>query len=320
VSSLDLGVIGNCSYGALVDATARVVWCCLPRFDADPVFCSLLNNHDAENGMFAIDLQGMSRSEQAYERNTAILVTRMYDDDGNGVEVTDFAPRFRMRGRRFRPMTLIRRVKPIAGSPRIRVRLRPRFDYGAKAPALTHGSNHVRYIGEELTLRLTTNAPITYVLNETPFCLEEPISLVLGPDETLTGGVEDTARDFQERTAEYWRLWVRALALPCEWQEAVIRAAITLKLCEFEETTQLGLPLLLVAGCLLRGAGTQRPGRGRDHGELPALPAQHHRREPKRQRRWSHATGLWHRTRAASGRANRPLAGRLSRRGPRARR
>ena len=93
MSSLDLGVIGNCSYGALVDATARVVWCCLPRFDADPVFCSLLNNHDAENGMFAIDLQGMSRSEQAYERNTAILVTRMYDDDGNGVEVTDFAPR-----------------------------------------------------------------------------------------------------------------------------------------------------------------------------------------------------------------------------------
>jgi len=236
MSSLDLGVIGNCSYGALIDAAARVVWCCLPRFDADPVFCSLLNDHDAENGVFAIDLQGMTRSEQAYQRNTAILVTRMFDDDGNGIEITDFAPRFRVRGRRFRPMTLIRRVMPIAGSPRIRVRLRPRFDYGAKAPALTHGSNHIRYIGDKLTLRLTTNAPITYVLNETPFCLEEPISLVLGPDETLTGGVEETARDFQERTAEFWRLWVRALALPFEWQEAVIRAAITLKLCEFEET------------------------------------------------------------------------------------
>ncbi len=236
MSSLDLGVIGNCSYGALIDATGRVVWCCLPRFDADPVFCSLLNDHDSERGVFAIDLHGMTRSEQSYERNTAILVTRVFDDAGNGIEITDFAPRFRMHGRRFRPMSLIRRVTPIAGTPRIRVRLRPRFDYGAKEPSLTHGSNHIRYISDRLTLRLTTNAPITYLLSETSFCLEEPISLILGPDETLAGGVEETAREFQERTTEYWRFWVRALALPFEWQEAVIRAAITLKLCEFEET------------------------------------------------------------------------------------
>ena len=144
MSSLDLGVIGNCSYGALIDSAARIVWCCLPRFDADPVFCNLLNDHDGESGVFAIDLEGMTRSEQSYQRNTAILVTRLYDDDGNGIEITDFAPRFRIFGRRFRPMTLIRRAAPIAGSPRICVRLRPRFDYGAKAPALTHGSPRTR--------------------------------------------------------------------------------------------------------------------------------------------------------------------------------
>jgi len=236
VSSLDLGVIGNCSYGALIDADARVVWCCLPRFDADPIFCSLLNDHDGERGVFAIEMDGMSRSEQHYKRNTAILVTRLFDDEGNGVEITDFAPRFRMHGRRFRPTTLIRRLTPLAGSPRICIRLRPCFDYGATSPVMTYGSNHIRYVGDRLTLRLTTNAPISYVLNETPFCLEESVSLVFGPDETLAGAVEETAREFQERTTEYWRLWVRALALPFEWQEAVIRAAITLKLCEFEET------------------------------------------------------------------------------------
>jgi len=236
MSALDLGVVGNCSYGALIDATARVVWCCLPRFDADPVFCSLLNDHDGDRGVFAIDLHGMTRSEQHYQRNTAILVTRMYDDSGGGIEITDFAPRFRLRGRRFRPMMLVRRITPIAGTPRIGIRLRPLFDYGASEPTLTHGSNHIRYVGDNLTLRVTTNAPTTYVRNETPFCLEEPISLLFGPDETLAGGVEETARDFQERTAEYWKLWVRGLALPFEWQEAVIRAAITLKLCEFEET------------------------------------------------------------------------------------
>ena len=45
MSDLDLGVIGNSSFGALIDRKGRVVWCCLPRFDGDPVFCSLLQGN-----------------------------------------------------------------------------------------------------------------------------------------------------------------------------------------------------------------------------------------------------------------------------------
>ena len=45
--SLALGVIGNCAFSALVDAHARIVWCCLPRFDGDPVFNALLEPGDA---------------------------------------------------------------------------------------------------------------------------------------------------------------------------------------------------------------------------------------------------------------------------------
>jgi GH15 family glucan-1,4-alpha-glucosidase len=39
-----------------------------------------------------------------------------------------------------------------------------------------------------------------------------------------------------DATREYWNDWVRSLAVPFEWQEAVIRAAITLKLCSYEDT------------------------------------------------------------------------------------
>ena len=39
-----------------------------------------------------------------------------------------------------------------------------------------------------------------------------------------------------EATQRYWLDWVRTLAVPFEWQEAVVRAAITLKLCSFEDT------------------------------------------------------------------------------------
>jgi GH15 family glucan-1,4-alpha-glucosidase len=77
---------------------------------------------------------------------------------------------------------------------------------------------------------------LTYILDETWFSMHEPMSLLLGPDESLSGGIEETAREFEEQTSLHWLRWTRALALPLQWQDAVIRSAITLKLCQYEET------------------------------------------------------------------------------------
>ncbi|MGE4240306.1 glycoside hydrolase family 15 protein [Ramlibacter sp.] len=234
-SSLNLGVIGNCAYSALVDERGRVVWSCLPRFDGDPVFNGLLD--PSENGSFwAFELEDFARSEQAYEPNTAVLRTRLYDSRGQGVEIVDFAPRFTSRGRMFRPLTMVRRVSVISGSPRMRVLLRPRFDWGRFVPAVTQGSTHIRFVGPGATLRVNTDAPISYVLAETFFLVDRPLNFIMGPDETLATGIEDTARLFEQETIAYWRGWTRALSLPLEWQEAVIRAAITLKLSLYEDT------------------------------------------------------------------------------------
>lgn len=233
--SLNLGLIGNCAYSALVDARGSIVWCCLPRFDGDPVFNALLDPGE-DGGVWSIELEDFARSEQAYEPNTAVLRTRLYDSRGQGIELTDFAPRFWNRGRTFRPLTLVRRLRVLAGSPRIRVRMRPRFDWGRAKPQMTQGSTHVRYIGPAQTLRMNTDAPINYMLAETFFVADRPLNFILGPDETLQGGIEDTARGFEQETAAYWRHWTRALALPLEWQDAVIRSAITLKLSLYEDT------------------------------------------------------------------------------------
>ena len=212
----------------------------MPRFDGDPVFSTLVNNDEPNgeprDGCFEVVVDDLARSEQEYLTNTAILVTRLYDSNGGAIEITDFAPRFGQYGRAFRPMMVIRMVRPIAGHPRIRIRLRPIFEYGEAKPQITHGSNHVRYVGPNLTLRLTTDAPPSYILEETSFFLEEPIALVLGPDETLREAPARAASNFLEETRHYWRNWVRGLALPLDWQEAVIRAAITINLCSFEET------------------------------------------------------------------------------------
>ena len=43
---LDLAPIGNCAVSALIDRLGRYVWACVPRFDSDPVFSSLLSDRD----------------------------------------------------------------------------------------------------------------------------------------------------------------------------------------------------------------------------------------------------------------------------------
>jgi GH15 family glucan-1,4-alpha-glucosidase len=235
--NLELGLIGNCAFCALVDERAEMVWTCLPRFDGDPVFCSLLQSEgSADKGFFSVELADYSASEQHYERNTAILVTTLHDEHGAAIEVTDFAPRFKYLGRMFRPTTVIRRIRPLHGLPRIALRLRPSGDYGARMPDTTSGSNHIRYLLPGQVMRLTTNVSITAMLDETPFLVDNEIVLILGPDESLPRPVEEVAREFHAETSGYWREWVRYLSLPLEWQQAVIRSAITLKLSTFEDT------------------------------------------------------------------------------------
>jgi GH15 family glucan-1,4-alpha-glucosidase len=235
---LDRAMSGNCSISALIDGEGRVVWCCLPRFDGDPVFHALLGtrNGDSEDGLCTIELEGFARSEQAYDPGTAIVRTRLFDANGQGVEITDFAPRFAHHGRSFRPAQLVRRLRPLNGHPRVRIVLKPRGEWGTVAPTLTRGSNHLRYVLPVTTLRVNTSAPPTYVIEGNWFSLHSPVSLLIGPVETMSGGIEETARDFEEQTSFWWRQWTRRLALPLEWQEPVMRAAITLKLCQFEET------------------------------------------------------------------------------------
>ena len=240
MSTLNLGVIGNSSFGALIDPGGRIVWSCVPRFDGDPVFCDLLNGtadpKEPDFGFWDIQMANFIRAEQGYEKNTAILKTRLYDSKGNALEISDFAPRYINLGRMFRPVAIMRRIRPVSGTPRIAIRLRPRFNWGARRPDVSYGSNHIRYFHTANSLRLNTNAPLTYVMEEVPFLLEGPVDMMLGPDEPLSGNLGEFATTFEERTADYWRTWVRRLALPLEWQDAVIRAAITLKLCTFEET------------------------------------------------------------------------------------
>ena len=87
-----------------------------------------------------------------------------------------------------------------------------------------------------MTLRLTTNCPVTHILDERTFRLEEQMAFFLGPDEGYDQSVTARRLGGAGPTLLHWKLWTRTLYVPLDWQEAVIRAAITLKLCVYEET------------------------------------------------------------------------------------
>jgi GH15 family glucan-1,4-alpha-glucosidase len=232
---LDLAVIGNGRTAALVDTRARLVWWCWPRFDGDPVLCRLLAG-DEEKGFFDVALDGMVETTSEYVRNTAVVVTELRSRDGAAVRITDFAPRFRNFGRTTRPPQIVRIVEPLAGLPRVTIRFRPTRQWGEPVRDFTLGSNHLRAGGGGAAIRLTTDAPISYVSKEAPFVLLRPVHMVLGADESFQGELASTCRDMLERTIDYWLGWVRGLSIGYDWQDAVIRAGITLKLSNFEET------------------------------------------------------------------------------------
>lgn len=238
MSTLDLGAIGNCQISALIDCNGRYVWACLPRPDGDPVFCSLLRNDapESEQGFFAIELDGDTRAEQRYEHNTAVLETIVTNQHGARIRILDFCPRFRQYGRNFRPVTMIRIVEPLAGNTVIRARLRPMANYGAQRAVRHVGSNHVRFEAANMTWRVTTDMSLNALLEERPYVLRAPVTFIMGADETVVENLSTLSKHFLEETRLYWREWTRGLAIPFEWQSAVIRAAITLKLCSFEDS------------------------------------------------------------------------------------
>src|ERR1700745_441632 len=215
---LDLAVIGNGRTAALVNPTARIVWWCFPRFDAEPVFCRLLSGNE-EKGYTDVVLDWIVGYHSNYVRNTAVVSTVLTDQHGGAVRITDFAPRFRQLGRVFRPPQLVRIIEPIAGLPRITLRFRPTHEYGKPNERYSIGSKHIRYHDGTTVIRVTTDAPLSYIEREAPFVLTRPLHMVFGADEQFAGDLVITCREFSDRTRDYWLHWGRHPSTPSESQD-----------------------------------------------------------------------------------------------------
>jgi GH15 family glucan-1,4-alpha-glucosidase len=227
-----LGVVGNCQFSAIVERTGAVVWCCLPRFDSEPVFSTMLDTD--QGGKFFVGPADGESGEQSYVGNTNILKTTFETPSGS-FQILDFAPRFVQYDRTFRPTQLYRIVELLEGSPRIRVICEPRIGWSKRAPLRFNGSNHIDFEGFESRLRLTTDIPVSY-LNGEPFTLTGRRHLALTWGAPIEEPLQPLAYRFMNETQRYWERWVKQCNIPPLYQDAVIRSALALKLNCFEDT------------------------------------------------------------------------------------
>src|SRR3974377_322641 len=118
----DYALIGDCKTTALVGRDGSVDWLCWPRFDSPACFASLLGTN--ENGRWLIaPVDPGARVTWAYRGHTLILDTRIETAGGVAI-ITDFMPT------RAHGPHLIRVVRGISGSVKLRTELIIRFEHG----------------------------------------------------------------------------------------------------------------------------------------------------------------------------------------------
>src|SRR5689334_22654103 len=236
VASLELALVGNGTVSALIDENASVVWCCMPRLDGDPVFCSLLAGtaDGGRPGNFGIKLRNVVRREQQYLADTPILVTRLYDSFGGAIEITDFCPRYDEGDTLRVPSVLVRLVRPLAGRPEIVVTLSPAANYGCGVRDVKSTGGATIYAVEP-ALRLITDAPSGAVTNAKPLVMDRTLTFAIGSD-IISDNAGEYGASMLERTTGYWRRWIAQLNTPSRWRDAVVRAAITLELHVYQNS------------------------------------------------------------------------------------
>jgi len=252
-----LGMIGNGRTCALIDALGSIVFCSLPGFDSGTVFASILD--EEQGGSFAVEIIGGEVTGQVYEKNTNILVTSFEGPDG-AFELVDFMPRYTSDARGVAlddvGPDVVRKLRWLRGSPRIRIRFDPHLEYAR---------GETKVVSEPTRLKATTTSTGDYgSIYESVYlwtdmdaeAVRSGVETVLTEDRFLFLSYHDKVQvpnmdlvDLMlQRTRSYWMLWAARTHLPLQYRNEVLRSALVLKMLQFSPT-----------GALLAAATTSLP-------------------------------------------------------------
>lgn len=129
----DYAMLADGERGALIGPRGEMIWLCFPRWDSPAVFSALIGG----SGSYSITPLGRFVWGGYYEPGTLVWHSRWITESGT-VECCEALSLPAERDR----LTILRRVRAIAGPARVEVLLDPRAEFGTKAPRALHRDEH----------------------------------------------------------------------------------------------------------------------------------------------------------------------------------
>ena len=237
-----LGVISDRRTAVIIAADGTVCWCCLPNYDAEPIFGALL---DVEKGGFyrlgpKIRLFG----EQQYECDTAILRTQ-WQGHGYLLELSDAMlwPESTRPIEREKRRVMVRRLRAVTGTCNCTLSMELRPDFGAPVVAEAVGG---RFIFDTPRGRISFWTSVPLIVTADGVGAEFKLSEGQDVWAILDFGNIHEAWDREQAekaigvTSRYWLSWMAGLDPPRTRNQLVRRSALLVQMLTFAPT---GAPL-----------------------------------------------------------------------------
>ncbi len=232
------GIIGNCCSAALVSSDSSIDWLCLPYFDSPSLFAKILD--EKKGGFFRIRGDETLHIHQEYILHTAILKTTFETREGI-FEVNDYMPRFQTKHGYASPPEIHRKLRVIAGRPKIRVDFFPKPNYAYSEPDYQITSTYIKVMsrkgfGHYNSFYFYSNLDYQKIMSGQAIELEKYSFFLLSYHEKLETIDNDKIFLEYEKTKSYWLDWGQKTKYPPRYKAEVLRSAITLKLLMYQRT------------------------------------------------------------------------------------
>ncbi|GAA1443013.1 glycoside hydrolase family 15 protein [Leifsonia poae] len=225
----DYALISDCFTGALVGRDGSIDWLCLPRYDSQSMFGALLGTEDHGRWLLA-PVDAEATSTRSYEGDTMILVTRWTSSEGE-VEVIDAMPMGDGRA------DIVRRVRGIRGTVRMKQEVRIRFGYATAIPWVRkddseHPPALIAVAGPDAIVVRGANLKATDHAHAGQFAVEAGKTVDLSltwyrshrqPPARLDVGAA------LERTRTWWTKWAEGCEHEGPYRQEVVRSLLLLR-------------------------------------------------------------------------------------------
>lgn len=237
MNNLNYGIIGNCRTAALVSETGFIEWCCLPEFDSASIFAKILD--EKIGGEFGFEVASNYEISQEYVKDTCILKTT-FTSPTDAFEVHDFLPRYHKQNNEYHaPPEIVRYLKVIKGTPKIKVIYNPKLEYAAGETKTFIKNDFVASLTEEEkfdSIYLYTNLNKEAVVKGEPIDLVSDSFFLLSYNEKIGTHSQEFMLLELEKTKLYWLNWTIKTPKFKNYNKEILRSVMTLKLLSYEKS------------------------------------------------------------------------------------